>query len=355
MSGTGSNNVETFFRDARKHAPCVCFIDEAEQVAKKRSYESNNNEREGATAKLLAELDGFETTDDVLFIMATNNPDALDEAVLSRMSKKIHITNPDYATRLGILEITAKKMKLEDDCDLDKIAKNLAGFNGRTISAIMNQAGILAVRKGLEKITQTELEEAMEKEVCGVKSETKKLIEKEKETVAYHELGHAILSYLKKSEKIQRISIVPTTSDVLGYCFYLNEDDNDRFLKTKDEILGDIMTSLAGRAAEELKFKIPTGGCSNDLEKATHLAETMICKLGMSDNFGLMSINPNDTFMRQRVLDEVNNILNDCYKETMRILKENEYLLDELAKVLIEKEVMDLNDFEEVLHRVENN
>ena len=148
MSGTGSNNVETFFRDARKYAPCVCFIDEAEQVAKKRSYESNNNEREGATAKLLAELDGFETTDDVLFIMATNNPDALDEAVLSRMSKKIHITNPDYATRLGILEITAKKMKLEDNCDLDKIAKNLAGFNGRTISAIMNQAGILAVRKG---------------------------------------------------------------------------------------------------------------------------------------------------------------------------------------------------------------
>ena len=351
--GTGSNNVETFFRDARKYAPCVCFIDEAEQVAKKRSYESNNNEREGATAKLLAELDGFETTDDVLFIMATNNPDALDEAVLSRMSKKIHITNPDYATRLGILEITAKKMKLEDGCDLDKIAKNLAGFNGRTISAIMNQAGILAVRKGLKKITQTELEEAMEKEVCGVKSETKKLIEKEKETVAYHELGHAILSYLKKSEKIQRISIVPTTSDVLGYCFYLNEDDNDKFLKTKDEILGDIMTSLAGRAAEELKFKTPTGGCSNDLEKATHLAETMICKLGMSDNFGLMSINPNDTFMRQRVLDEVNNILNDCYKETMRILKENEYLLDELAKVLIEKEVMDLNDFEEVLHRVE--
>ena len=355
MSGTGSNNVETFFRDARKYAPCVCFIDEAEQVAKKRSYESNNNEREGATAKLLAELDGFETTDDVLFIMATNNPDALDEAVLSRMSKKIHITNPDYATRLGILEITAKKMKLEDDCDLDKIAKNLAGFNGRTISAIMNQAGILAVRKGLKKITQTELEEAMEKEVCGVKSETKKLIEKEKETVAYHELGHAILSYLKKSEKIQRISIVPTTSDVLGYCFYLNEDDNDRFLKTKDEILGDIMTSLAGRAAEELKFKVPTGGCSNDLEKATHLAEAMICRLGMSDNFGLMSINPNDTFMRQRVLDEVNKILNDCYKETMRILKENEYLLDELAKVLIEKEVMDLNDFEEVLHRVENN
>ena len=353
--GTGSNNVETFFRDARKHAPCVCFIDEAEQVAKKRSYESNNNEREGATAKLLAELDGFETTDDVLFIMATNNPDALDEAVLSRMSKKIHITNPDYATRLGILEITAKKMKLEDNCDLDKIAKNLAGFNGRTISAIMNQAGILAVRKGLKKISQTELEEAMEKEVCGVKSETKKLIEKEKETVAYHELGHAILSYLKKSEKIQRISIVPTTSDVLGYCFYLNEDDNDRFLKTKDEILGDIMTSLAGRAAEELKFKIPTGGCSNDLEKATRLAEIMICKLGMSDNFGLMSINPNDTFMRQRVLDEVNNILNDCYKETMRILKENEYLLDELAKVLIEKEVMNLNDFEEVLHRVENN
>ena len=351
--GTGSSNVETFFRDARKHAPCVCFIDEAEQVAKKRSYDSNNNEREGATAKLLAELDGFETTDDVLFIMATNNPDALDEAVLSRMSKKIHITNPDYATRLGILEITTKKMKLEDNCDLDKIAKNLAGFNGRTISAIMNQAGILAVRKGLEKITQTELEEAMEKEVCGVKSETKKLIEKEKETVAYHELGHAILSYLKKSEKIQRISIVPTTSDVLGYCFYLNEDDNDRFLKTKNEILGDIMTSLAGRAAEELKFKIPTGGCSNDLEKATHLAETMICKLGMSDNFGLMSINPNDTFMRQRVLDEVNNILNDCYKETMRILKENEYLLDELAKVLIEKEVMDLKDFEEVLHRVE--
>ena len=209
--GVAAKNVKTLFEDARKYAPSIIFIDEAEQVGRKRTGESNNSERESATAELLNQLDGFDTTDDVIVILATNLPDTLDDALLRRMSKKIHVGNPDYETRLGILQINSRDMQMEEDCNLEKIARNLSGFNGGTIANIMNQAGMLAVRKGLDKITQAELEEAFEVETCGIKSETKKLNEKDKTIVAHHECGHAVSAYLLKSEKIQKISILPRT------------------------------------------------------------------------------------------------------------------------------------------------
>jgi cell division protease FtsH len=350
--GQGAKNVKALFEEARKYAPSIIFIDEAEQVGRKRTGDSNNSERESATAELLNQLDGFETTDDVIVILATNLPDTLDEALLRRMSKKIHITDPDFETRKGILEINAKNKPMDENCDLDKIARNLSGLNGGIIANIMNQAGILAVRKGLEKITQTELEEAFEREVTGLKSETKRLNERDKEIVAHHEVGHAILAHMLKSEKIQKISILPRTGSTLGFVFYANEDENDKFLSTKEELMNDIMVALGGRANEEIFFNRVTGGCSNDLEKATRIAENMVTRLGMSDTFGLISINPKDTFMREKVVAEVNEILNECYNKAKQILIENRTLTEELVKVLIEKEEMNLDDYKEVYDRV---
>ena len=350
--GQGAKNVKALFEEARKYAPSIIFIDEAEQVGRKRTGESNNSERESATAELLNQLDGFETTDDVIVILATNLPDTLDEALLRRMSKKIHITNPDFETRKGILEINAKNKPMDENCDLDKIARNLSGLNGGIIANIMNQAGILAVRKGLDKITQTELEEAFEREVTGLKSETKRLNSRDKEIVAHHETAHAILAHMLKSEKIQKISILPRTGSTLGFVFYANEEEDDKFLSTKEELLNDIIVALGGRAGEELIFGKVTGGCSNDLEKATRIAETMVTRLGMSDTFGLISMSSKDSFMREKVVAEVNEILNYCYNKAKEILEDNRELLVELAKVLIDKEEMNLEEYEEVYNRV---
>ena len=352
--GTTSRNIETLFKDAKEHAPAIIFIDEFEAMAKTRTGESNNNERESGVSTLLAQLDGLDTCEDIMVIVATNLPDAIDPAVQRRFPTKIHISNPDFLTRLGILKINAKNMKMDENCDLEKIARNLSGMTGGDIAQIMQRAGILAVRRGKEKVTQEELEDSFDRVVAGLKSKTKKLNENEKVIVSHHETGHAIASYFLKNEVIQKISILPRTSNTLGYVLYANENENDKFLSTKEELLNDITVSLAGRASEELMFGKVTGGCSNDLEKATKLAENIVCRLGMCDDtFGLMSINPNDIFMRERILHEVKRILNECYAKAKTLLSEHRKLLEELAKILIEKEEMTLKDFEEVLHRVE--
>lgn len=352
--GTTSRNIETLFNDAKKHAPAIIFVDEAEAMAKTRTGESNNNERENGVSTLLAQLDGLDTCEDIMVIFATNLPDSIDPAVQRRFPTKIHISNPDFLTRLGILKINAKNMKMDENCDLEKIARNLSGMTGGDIAQIMQRAGILAVRRGKEKVTQEELDDSFDRVVAGLKSKTKKLNENEKIIVSHHEIGHAIASYFLKNEVIQKISILPRTSNTLGYVLYANENENDKFLSTKEELLNDMVVSLAGRASEELIFGKVTGGCSNDLEKATKLAENIVCRLGMCDDtFGLMSINPNDVLMRERILHEVKRILNECYAKAKDLLTEHRELLEELAKILIEKEEMTLKDFEEVLHRVE--
>ena len=352
--GTTSRNIETLFNDAKKHAPAIIFIDEFESMAKTRTGESNNQEREGGVSTLLAQLDGLDTCEDIMVIVATNLPDAIDPAVQRRFPTKIHISNPDFSTRLQILKINAKDMKMDENCNLEKIARNLSGMTGGDIAQIMQRAGILAVRRGKEKVTQEELDDSFDRVVAGLKSKTKKLNENEKIIVSHHEIGHAIASYFLKNEVIQKISILPRTSNTLGYVLYANENENDKFLSTKEELFNDMTVSLAGRASEELIFGKVTGGCSNDLEKATRLAENIVCRLGMCDDtFGLMSINPNDMFMRERILHEVKRILNECYAKAKDLLIEHRELLEELAKILIEKEEMTLKDFEEVLHRVE--
>lgn len=352
--GTTSRNIETLFNDAKKYAPAIVFIDEFEAMAKTRTGESNNSEREGGVSTLLACLDGLGTSDEIMVIVATNLPDAIDPAVRRRFPTKISIANPDYATRLGILKINAKDMKMDDDCDLEKIARNLAGFNGGDIAQIMQSAGILAVRRKKDKVTQQELEDSLDRVIAGLKSKTKKLNEDERAIVSHHEVAHSIATYFLKDEVIQKISIIPRTGSTLGYVLYANENENDKFLSTKEDLLNSIVVSLAGRAGEEIIFGKITGGCSNDLEKATDTAETLVTRLGMSDAFGLMSIDAKDPLMRPKVLEEVHDILNECYGKAKTLLLEHETLLREMAKVLIEKEEMTLRDFEEVLHKVEN-
>lgn len=350
--GTTSRNIETLFKDARKYEPSIIFIDEFEAMARTRTGESNNQEREGGVSTLLAQLDGLGSSEDVMVIVATNLPDVIDPAVQRRFPTKINISNPDYETRLGILQINSRDMQMEEDCNLEKIARNLSGFNGGDIAQIMQSAGILAVRRGKEKVSQEELEDSMERVICGLKSKTKKVNEEEKSIIAHHEISHAILTYILKDEKIQKISIIPTTGSTLGYVMYANEEDDDRFLSTKEDLLGSITVSLGGRAGEEIVFGKVTGGCSNDLEKATRLAENMVTRLGMCEGFGLMSINPNDAFMRKGILAQVKVILDECYIKALKVLKANKVLMEELSKVLIEKEVMNLKDFEEVVERI---
>ena len=351
--GTTSRNIETLFKDARRYEPSIIFIDEFEAMARTRTGESNNQEREGGVSTLLAQLDGLGSSEDVMVIVATNLPDVIDPAVQRRFPTKINISNPDYETRLGILQINSRDMQMEEDCNLEKIARNLSGFNGGDIAQIMQSAGILAVRRGKEKVSQEELEDSMERVICGLKSKTKKVNEEEKSIIAHHEIGHAISTFFLKDEKIQKISIIPTTGSTLGYVMYANEEDDDRFLSTKEDLLNSIIVSLSGRGAEEIIFGKVTGGCSNDLEKATRLAENMVTRLGMCEGFGLMSINPNDAFMRKGILAQVKVILDECYVKALQTLREHEELLRELAKTLIDKEVMGLKEFEEVLERVE--
>lgn len=348
--GMAKKNIEQIFREAEQHSGIILF-DEAECLARARSGSEENSEGESGTATLLSCMDGAKELN-VIVVMATNLPDVIDDAVLTRMSKKIHISLPDFQTRKELLEMTAKKMKVSNDVDFEKIARNLSGINSRTISVILNTAGIIAVRKGLKEITQVEIEESIEKEIAGLKSETKRLCEKEKICVATHEIGHALVGYLLKDEKIQKISILPRTSDILGYVTYANEDENDRYLYTKQEYINGIMTTLAGLASEEVILSDVTGGCHNDLERATHTIEYMITKMGMSKELGLVSVSNNDLFLREKIFNETKKILDVCYDRTKEIIKENKHIIEPMVKILVEKEELTFEEFEKIFNEL---
>ena len=347
--GMAAKNIREAFEEARKYAPSIIFWDECDGLLGKRTAETDggNGERNSGVNQFLTELDGFRTTDDVIVIIASNFESSIDDAVLrpGRISKKINISDPDYSTRLGILKINAKNKPMADDVDLEKLARNMSGANSATVANVINTAGLLAVRRGYEEIHQQELLDAFEREFAGLESKTKRLNADEVKIVSTHESGHAMINYILGGQKIQKISIIPRTSSTLGFVLSANEEEDDKFLSTKEEMENRIVGLLGGRASEELVFGKVTGGCSNDLMKATRIAESMVCQLGMNDNFGLMSINPNDVFMRGQVLKEVKIILDDCYKKAMRVLAENRDKLDKLSAILIEKESMDYDDF----------
>lgn len=349
--GQTQNNIRKLFEDARKSGKLtVLFLDEVDSIASKRGAEENSKEKNASLNELLQQMSSS-NNDNIFMICATNYFELLDPAFTrkGRIDYCLEIGLPDYQTRLEILKLKTKKKPLGKNVDLEVIARNMSGQNCGDIDVLANESARLAMKRGKNEIEQQDILDAFEEMICGVASENKKLSEKEKTTVSYHESAHALVGHILGGEKIQKISIIPTTGSTLGYVLNANEEENDKFLSTKQDLLNRITKLVAGRAGEELINGEVTGGCSNDIEKATMIAEMMICRYGMSDTFKLVSINPNEIFTREKIINEVKEILDACYQYALEILTANRDKLDKLANVLIEKEVMTYEDFIEIV------
>ncbi|MDB3312881.1 cell division protein FtsH [Clostridioides difficile] len=345
--GVGAKRVRTLFEKARKEAPSIIFIDEIDAVGSKRHLESNN-EKDQTLNQLLVEMDGFNKDSNVLIIGATNRLDLLDEALLrpGRFDRHIHIGAPNYHTRFEILKVHTDDKPIDKSVNLELLAKKTHGFNGAHLSNIANEAAIFAVRDDSECITSEHFDKALERVIAGLESKNSALVEKEKKIVAYHEAGHALVSDIVGICPIQKISIVPR-GQALGYVLQL--PDEDRYIYTKDELIGKIKILLAGKASEELIFNHKSTGAKDDLKKVTEIANQMVCEYGMS-NLGFMTIDGNDkTFLCDKVQKEANRIVEVCYKETLEMLKDNLEDLHSVSKFLFEKETMTHEELKDLI------
>ena len=345
--GVGAKRVRTLFEKARKEAPSLIFIDEIDAVGAKRHLESNN-EKDQTLNQLLVEMDGFNKDSNVLIIGATNRLDLLDEALLrpGRFDRHIHIGAPNYHTRFEILKVHTDDKPIDKSVNLELLAKKTHGFNGAHLSNIANEAAIFAVRDDSECITSEHFDKALERVIAGLESKNSALVEKEKKIVAYHEAGHALVSDIVGICPIQKISIVPR-GQALGYV--LQWPDEDRYIYTKDELIGKIKILLAGKASEELIFNHKSTGAKDDLKKVTEIANQMVCEYGMS-NLGFMTIDGNDkTFLCDKVQKEANRIVEICYKETLEMLKDNLEDLHSVSKFLFEKETMTHEELKDLI------
>ncbi|VIG15285.1 ATP-dependent peptidase, M41 family [Clostridioides difficile] len=345
--GVGAKRVRTLFEKARKEAPSIIFIDEIDAVGAKRHLESNN-EKDQTLNQLLVEMDGFNKDSNVLIIGATNRLDLLDEALLrpGRFDRHIHIGAPNYHTRFEILKVHTDDKPIDKSVNLELLAKKTHGFNGAHLSNIANEAAIFAVRDDSECITSEHFDKALERVIAGLESKNSALVEKEKKIVAYHEAGHALVSDIVGICPIQKISIVPR-GQALGYVLQL--PDEDRYIYTKDELIGKIKILLAGKASEELIFNHKSTGAKDDLKKVTEIANQMVCEYGMS-NLGFMTIDGNDkTFLCDKVQKEANRIVEVCYKETLEMLKDNLEDLHSVSKFLFEKETMTHEELKDLI------
>nr|WP_330400506.1 AAA family ATPase [Clostridioides difficile] len=345
--GVGAKRVRTLFEKVRKEAPSIIFIDEIDAVGAKRHLESNN-EKDQTLNQLLVEMDGFNKDSNVLIIGATNRLDLLDEALLrpGRFDRHIHIGAPNYHTRFEILKVHTDDKPIDKSVNLELLAKKTHGFNGAHLSNIANEAAIFAVRDDSECITSEHFDKALERVIAGLESKNSALVEKEKKIVAYHEAGHALVSDIVGICPIQKISIVPR-GQALGYVLQL--PDEDRYIYTKDELIGKIKILLAGKASEELIFNHKSTGAKDDLKKVTEIANQMVCEYGMS-NLGFMTIDGNDkTFLCDKVQKEANRIVEICYKETLEMLKDNLEDLHSVSKFLFEKETMTHEELKDLI------
>ncbi|UWD48442.1 AAA family ATPase [Clostridioides difficile] len=345
--GVGAKRVRTLFEKARKEAPSIIFIDEIDAVGAKRHLESNN-EKDQTLNQLLVEMDGFNKDSNVLIIGATNRLDLLDEALLrpGRFDRHIHIGAPNYHTRFEILKVHTDDKPIDKSVNLELLAKKTHGFNGAHLSNIANEAAIFAVRDDSEYITAEHFDRALERVIAGLESKNSALVEKEKKIVAYHEAGHALVSDIVGICPIQKISIIPR-GQALGYVLQL--PDEDRYIYTRDELVGKIKILLAGKASEELIFNHKSTGAKDDLKKVTEIANQMVCEYGMS-NLGFMTIDGNDkTFLCDKVQKEANRIVESCYKETLEMLKDNLQDLHSVSKFLFEKETMTHEELKDLI------
>ncbi len=363
--GMGASKVRDLFSQAKEKAPCIVFIDEIDAIGKKRDGQlGGNDEREQTLNQLLTEMDGFEGNNGVIILAATNRPESLDPALLrpGRFDRRVPVELPDLKGREEILKVHARKIKLSEDVDFNKIARMASGASGAELANIVNEAALRAVRDGRKYATQADLEESIEVVIAGYQKKNAILTDKEKQVVAYHEIGHALVAAKQtNSAPVQKITIVPRTSGALGYTMQV--DDGNHYLMTKEEIENKIATYTGGRAAEEVVFGAVTTGASNDIEQATKLARAMVTRYGMSKDFDMVAMETvtnqylgGDTSLScstetQTEIDKkVVEIVKKQHEKAGQILLENRDKLDELAKFLYEKETISGEEFMQILN-----
>lgn len=367
--GVGASRVRDLFKQAQQSAPCIIFIDEIDAIGKSRdSKMGGNDEREQTLNQLLSEMDGFDASKGIFILAATNRPDVLDKALLrpGRFDRRIIVDKPDLKGRIDTLKVHSKGVLMDDTVDLEAIALATSGAVGSDLANMINEAAIMAVKAGRKYVSQKDLFEAVEVVIAGKEKKDRILSKEEKKTVAYHEVGHALITALKKhAEPVQKITIVPRTMGSLGYVMQVPEEE--KYLMTKDELMTRIVTCLGGRAAEEIVFDSVTTGASNDIEKATNIARAMITQYGMSDKFGLMSLESveNKYLDGRTVLNcsdvtsaeidsEVKDLLKRCYDEAKSLLAANRDVLDRIADYLYEEETITGKQFMEIFNDVKN-
>ena len=359
--GVGASRVRDLFKEAQKQAPCIIFIDEIDAIGKSRdSRFGGNDEREQTLNQLLAEMDGFDTSKGLLILAATNRPEVLDKALLrpGRFDRRIIVDRPDQKGRLETLKVHAKGVMLDETVDLEALALATAGLVGSDLANMINEAAINAVKNGRKYVNQKDLFEAFELVAVGGKEKKDRVMsEKEKRIVAYHEVGHAMVTALQKNtEPVQKITIVPRTMGALGYT--LQTPEEEKFLDTKEELLAKITTYMAGRAAEEIVFQSVTSGAANDIEQATNIAKSMITRFGMSEKFGMMNLVTVDSqYLDGRasmncaektaaqVDREVLKIINSCYARATKLLTKDREVLDKISDYLFEHETITGKEF----------
>ena len=363
--GMGAARVRDLFKQAGEKAPCIVFIDEIDAIGKKRDAAGvgGNDEREQTLNQLLTEMDGFDAGKGVVILAATNRPEILDKALLrpGRFDRRIPVELPDLAGREAILRVHARDVKTEPNIDYTQVARATSGCSGAELANIVNEAAIAAVKDGRKSVAQRDMEEAIETVIAGYQRKNAVVSPRDKLTVSYHEIGHALVAAkLENAAPVQKITIIPRTSGALGYTMQVDEED--RLLMSREQILDKITTFCGGRAAEQLIFGRITSGASNDIEQATKLARAMVTRLGMSDTFGMMALETQSgqylsgdanlvcsDQTAARIDVEVKQIIAQCYERAMQILTDNKEKLHELAKILLEKETITGIEFMAVL------
>ena len=362
--GVGASRVRDLFKQATSMAPCIIFIDEIDAIGKSRDsqYGGGNDEREQTLNQLLSEMDGFDSSKGIIILGATNRPEVLDKALLrpGRFDRRIIVEKPDLKGRVDVLRVHSHDVLMDETVDLEEIALATSGAVGADLANMVNEAAIMAVKDGRQVVSQKDLFEAVEVVLAGKEKKDRILGQEEKEIVSYHEIGHALVAtLLKNTEPVQKITIVPRTMGALGYVMQVPEEE--KYLMKKGELISEITTLLGGRAAEEISFDDVTTGASNDIEKATSIARSMVTQYGMSERFGLMGLET----IQNRYLDgravlncgeetesqidgEVMKILDHCYEEAKKIIREHQEVLKKLAAHLIEKETITGKEFVEI-------
>jgi len=375
--GVGAARVRDLFDQAGRQAPCIVFIDELDALGKSRGFSSitGNDEREQTLNQLLVEMDGFDANKGVIIMAATNRPEILDFALLrpGRFDRQILVDRPDRKGREAILKVHAKNVKIADNVDLAKIASSTPGFAGADLANVINEAALLAARRGKESVEESDLIEAVERVVAGLEKKSRIITDKEKEIIAHHEIGHALVSeFLDGAEKVTKISIVPRGFAALGYTMQMPTED--RYLMQRSELKARIAGLLGGRAAEMLVFGEISTGAQNDLQRATEIARAMVVDFGMSDGIGPLSFSRQRrfTFMDEmqgifpqqelvsdetarKIDEEIARIIGEAMERATQILKTNESLLRHLAKVLMEKEYLEEKEFKSIIAEYKSN